>query len=185
MNERLKIEEIIVVEGKSDTQALAYAVDADTIETNGSALSATTIDQIQHAAKTRGVIVLTDPDFNGQRLRELITQAVPTAKHAFITRAEGRATKDNPHQSLGIEHASPADLQAALAAVMTPGTKHQTDITLADLTALGLLGGSSARAKREQIGEKLHIGYTNGKQLQKRLAAFGITKSALIAALED
>lgn len=34
----MKIKEIIVVEGKDDTVAIKRAVDADTIETNGSAI---------------------------------------------------------------------------------------------------------------------------------------------------
>ena len=34
----MKIKEIIVVEGKDDTAAIKQAVNADTIETNGSAL---------------------------------------------------------------------------------------------------------------------------------------------------
>ena len=37
----MKIKEIIVVEGKDDTVAIQRALQADTIETNGSALSAT------------------------------------------------------------------------------------------------------------------------------------------------
>lgn len=39
-DEKMKIKEIIVVEGKDDTAAVQRAVDADTIETNGSAPSA-------------------------------------------------------------------------------------------------------------------------------------------------
>lgn len=38
MNELPKINEMIVVEGRSDTQNLARAVIADTIETGGSAV---------------------------------------------------------------------------------------------------------------------------------------------------
>ncbi len=36
----MKIKEIIVVEGKDDTTAVRQAVNADTIETNGSAINA-------------------------------------------------------------------------------------------------------------------------------------------------
>ncbi|SUP61645.1 ribonuclease M5 [Weissella viridescens] len=78
-----KIQEVIVVEGKADTQVIQQAVDADTLETNGSALNPATLKAIQEAAERRGIIVFTDPDFNGERLRQLITDAVPTAKHAF------------------------------------------------------------------------------------------------------
>ena len=58
-----KIKEVIVVEGKDDTKRINLAVNADTLETRGSALSEETIEQIQQLQETRGVIVFTDPDF--------------------------------------------------------------------------------------------------------------------------
>lgn len=62
----MKIKEIIVVEGRDDTARIKLAVDADTIETNGSAIGDEVIRQIRLAQETRGVIVLTDPDFPGK-----------------------------------------------------------------------------------------------------------------------
>ncbi|MDP4157503.1 MAG: toprim domain-containing protein, partial [Bacillota bacterium] len=62
----MKLKEIIVVEGKDDTTAIKRAVDADTIETNGSAINKDTIEKIKLAQKTRGVIIFTDPDFPGE-----------------------------------------------------------------------------------------------------------------------
>lgn len=59
----MKIKEIIVVEGRDDTARVKMAVDADTIETNGSAIGDTVIQQVRLAQETRGVIILTDPDF--------------------------------------------------------------------------------------------------------------------------
>lgn len=47
----MKIKEIIVVEGKDDTVAIKRAVDADTIETNGSAINEETINKIRLAQK--------------------------------------------------------------------------------------------------------------------------------------
>lgn len=57
----MKINEIIVVEGKDDTTRVKLAVECDTLETNGSAINEETIEAIRHAAEVRGVIVLTDP----------------------------------------------------------------------------------------------------------------------------
>lgn len=59
----MKINEIIVVEGKDDTTRVKLAVTCDTIETNGSAIDEAILDAIKHAADVRGVIVLTDPDY--------------------------------------------------------------------------------------------------------------------------
>lgn len=47
----LDIQEIIVVEGKDDTTAIKRATGADTIETNGSAISDEVLRRIAHAQK--------------------------------------------------------------------------------------------------------------------------------------
>lgn len=179
MNKPLKIQEIIVVEGRSDTQNLARAVNADTIETGGSAINSETIDRIKLAMQERGVIVLTDPDFNGNRIRHIITQHVPNVWHAYITQDEGRAAKDNPHKSLGVEHASPIVLQRALASVAHHQMTNTAIIDMDILQALGLVAGTQAKARRSWLGDKLHIGYSNGKQLQKRLQQYNIDAQQL------
>ena len=81
----MKIKEIIVVEGKDDTVAIKRAVDADTIETNGSAIGDHVIEQVKLAQK-RGVIIFTDPDYPGERIRKIISDKVPGCKHAFYRR---------------------------------------------------------------------------------------------------
>jgi len=178
------IKEVIVVEGKADTQAIQRVVEAETIETNGSALSEETLRLIEQAAKTRGIIVFTDPDFNGERLRKLITNIVPDAKHAFLTKDEaGRQIK---HHSLGIEYATDDTIQQALAHLSTiaPET-YQSDITKTDLIRLGLMAGPDSANHRQAVAEKLNLGYVNGKQLLKRLEMFGITAAELEQTLTE
>ena len=50
--------------------------------------------------------------------------------------------------------------------------------------AAGLIGGAGARERRERIGKILKIGYTNGKQLHKRLMVFEISKEAFAEAVK-
>jgi ribonuclease M5 len=107
----VKIKEVIVVEGKDDTTAIRKAVEADTIETNGSAISKECLERIQHAHEVRGVIVLTDPDYPGRRIRALIEQQIPNVKHAFLPKKQTIAKNG---KGLGIEHASPEDIRTAL-----------------------------------------------------------------------
>jgi ribonuclease M5 len=75
---KLKIEEVIVVEGKNDTRRIQEVVDAGTIETMGSAVHEDILGQIEHAEEVRGVIVFTDPDFAGEKIRKIIIEAVPS-----------------------------------------------------------------------------------------------------------
>lgn len=183
--ERLKIEEIIVVEGKDDTRRLQEVVTADTIETIGSAINEEILAQIEHAQETRGVIVFTDPDFSGEKIRKTIMEAVPDAKHAFLSR--GQAAPSNNRGSLGVEHASDHAIVEALRKVVTPLTAEEVAaeprIPRQVLMEYGLIAGAGAKTRREKLGDQLRIGYTNSKQLEKRLAMFRITEEELAAAM--
>lgn len=170
----LKIQEIIIVEGKDDTTAIKRAVDADTIETNGSAISKETLKQIAHAQKKRGVIVFTDPDFPGRRIRAIIEENIPGVKHAFLPK-EKALSKNG--KSLGIEHASDEDIKNALQNVYTLKTDDSSKqlITIEDLYSARLIGHTDSKRRRKLLGDILNIGMTNGKTLHKRLAMFEIT----------
>lgn len=183
--EKIKIEEIVVVEGKNDTKRLQQLFDVDTIETIGSAINQEILAQIQHAADIRGVIVLTDPDFAGEKIRKRIMAEVPEAKHAFIYKNQG-VPKRAKKKSLGVEHAEDQALYDALEQVVTPVQKKEVvEISLNRLMDLGLIAGKQAKERRRFLGEKLRIGYVNGKQLQKRLAMFQITEDELLSALKE
>ncbi|MDQ0216207.1 ribonuclease M5 [Oikeobacillus pervagus] len=178
----MKIKEIVVVEGKDDTIAIQRAVNADTIETNGSAVNRETIEKIKLAQKIRGVIVFTDPDMPGERIRKIIAQHVQNCKHAFITKNKARPKNG---KGIGVEHASDTDIREALKDAQIMEVEAEEQITKEDLMNAGLIGGDRAKPRREKLGEKLKIGYTNGKQLYKRLLMFQITKEQFYHALEE
>lgn len=180
----MQVKEVIVVEGRDDTQRIKLAVDADTIETNGSAIDREVIDQIKHAQAKRGVIVFTDPDFPGEKIRKIISREVPGVKHAFLTQDEARPSHKG---SLGIEHASRESIRQALSAVYTEQTTTSTSepVSKAFLMKHGLIARSNSAELRAELGRRLRIGYTNGKQLQKRLALFGLTEADVESALAE
>lgn len=177
----MKIKEIIVVEGKNDTAKIKQAVDADTLETNGSEISETTLNQIKLAHSRRGVIVFTDPDFPGEKIRKTIQQHVPGVKHAFLLKQEAKAKLG---KGLGIEHASVEAIRRALAHVREESGNEKELIAWQTLVDLNFVGGGNARKRREQLGNVLKIGYMNAKQLYKRLNAFQISCEELEAAVE-
>ncbi|MGT2683280.1 ribonuclease M5 [Streptococcus porci] len=174
--EKIKIHEVLVVEGKDDTANLKRFYEVDTYETRGSAITDDDLERIDRLNNLRGVIVFTDPDYSGERIRKIIMQAIPTAKHAFLNRDEAAPKSKNKGRSLGVEHASFEDLQKALSTVLGAyDDDNQFDISQSDLVRLGLLMEADSRKRREYLGEKLRIGYCNGKQLLKRLELFGIS----------
>lgn len=167
----MNVREIIVVEGKSDTIAVQRATGADTIETNGSAIDDKTLRRIRHAQEKRGVIVFTDPDFPGRRIRAIIEEHIPGVKHAFLNKQQTIAKNG---KGLGIEHADDEAIREALRAVYTVDTLTVIEIRPADLMAARLIGHPDAKKRRDRLSELLQIGQVNGKGLKKRLEMFRI-----------
>lgn len=185
MTDKLTIQEVVVVEGKDDTANLRRFYQVDTYETRGSAISDEDLERIEKLHNLRGVIVFTDPDYNGERIRKIISSAIPTVKHAFLNRDEAAPKSKTKGRSLGVEHASFEDLEKALAGVRGHyDDEDDFDITQADLIRLGLLMGADSRQRREYLGQSLRIGYTNGKQLLKRLRLFGISLAEVEEVME-
>ncbi|MBD8071027.1 ribonuclease M5 [Bacillus sp. PS06] len=176
------IKEIIVVEGKDDTVAIKRAVNADTIETNGSAVNQETLEKIKLAMQVRGVIIFTDPDYPGERIRHIVSEAVPGCKHAFLPKSEAIPKKG---KGLGVEHASVEAIREALKSVQQEMEEISTEISFEDLVDAGLIGGPQAKERREKLGLLLKIGYTNGKQLHKRLKMFKISRESFAAAIKE
>ncbi|EHN58233.1 MULTISPECIES: ribonuclease M5 [Oenococcus] len=176
---------IFIVEGKDDTARLrlAFGNQVQTIETGGSKISPAVLAMIDQASQQHELILLTDPDFQGERIRKIVSQRVPTIRQAFLQKSEGR-----PHHkgSLGVEHADPAILRKLLAQyVQQPAIESSPEITRADLSGLGLIDRQDSAVRRSKLTDKLHLGQTNGKQLLKRLNMFGITKKELKEAVEN
>jgi ribonuclease M5 len=180
----VKIKEVIVVEGKDDTAKINQALDADTIETNGSAVNKEILKRIKHAKGKRGIIIFTDPDYPGERIRHIIDDAVPGCKHAFLPR-EKAMDRHSETKSLGIEHASLEDIRNALSSVYELMERKESEIQKENLISYGLIGGPGSAHRREKLGERLQIGHTNGKQLLKRLTMFQITKKQFEEAMRQ
>lgn len=178
-----RVNEVIVVEGKKDTQAIQRAVEADTIETNGSAIPDQIIREIQRASVHRGVIVFTDPDAAGDRIRRVISEKVPEVKHAFLPRSEAKK-----HQKIGIEFAKPEAIVQSLRRVrvqLSGASKpNQSPIRWEEYLEQGFSGRSSSAQLRERVADQLGIGYGNAKQFFKRLSILNVSREEFYQALE-
>ncbi len=172
MNKK-KIQEVIVVEGYHDTARLKEFYDCETIETHGTCLSEWTLRFIKNAAKKKGIIVFTDPDGAGNRIRRAVNEAVPGCKNAYVN-YEDAVT---PHK-VGVEHASFEAIDAALSHLVTYASETET-ITVEDMVDLGLTGQPDSKQKRDKVGRIFHLGNANAKTMRSRLNALGITKKEI------
>jgi len=173
--EKIKIKEIIVVEGRDDVTAVKRTVDAQIIQLNGfSGLTSKSIQKLKALSEKNDLILLTDPDYAGKKIRSVIEKHIPNIKHAFVSRKN--ATKK---ENIGVENASDEAIKEALSYIISfdNSKKEENSIfTMTDLMENGLCNGKNSKEKRIMLGDILNIGYYNSKQLLHALNSFNITK---------
>ena len=165
------IKETIVVEGKDDIANVKRAVDCEMIATNGLGFGGDLIDRLIEINERCGIIILTDPDYAGKRIRARLARHIPTAKHAYIDRKKAIKKGD-----LGVENADPEVIIDALKRAKAEETIRREEFTMADLVKNGLSIGDGSREKRAKLGELLGIGYYNSKGLLAKLNSFGVSR---------
>ena len=174
------IGEVIIVEGKSDVAAIRQAVEADCLITGGFSLSPALLGQIEAAYRRRGIIIMTDPDSAGERIRTFLRKRFPEAGHAFIPRTEAMGEDGR----VGVEKAAAEQIRTALAKVRQAEISVGTEFTVADMVEAGLAGGASAAEKRAFVGSELGLGWANAKTFLHRLNTYGVRRAEFDTALE-
>ena len=174
------LKEVLIVEGKMDVRAVNRAVEADCIITDGFHFTGKTLPNIKAAYEKRGIIILTDPDQAGERIRQFLTKKFPNAKHAYIPREEATANDD-----IGVEQASPESIRRALEKVRTLEINPRSEFSAAEMIGLGLSGGEKSSVLRDKIGAELGIGYGNVKTFVRRLNSYGVTREEFIEAVKN
>lgn len=165
--------DIIVVEGAHDVSKVKSVYpDANCIITNGREIAKETIDLIKELSKTNNIIIFTDPDSPGEKIRSIITEAVPNAKQAFLRKKDCISSNK---KKVGIEHASKELIKEALSNVYS--NSNVITITNQDLYSLGLNGSNDSAILRDKISDILNIGRPNCKTFLKRLNLLGLTKT--------
>lgn len=174
------IKELIVVEGKNDITAVKKAIDAEVFALGGFAVTAAKLEIIKKAQERQGVIILTDPDFVGDKIRSIINKHISGVKHAYISRKEG--TKDG---DIGVENASPEAIREALNNVKFAVREQKDEFNIRDMIYYNLSGNSDAQKRRQKIAKILRIGYCNTSQFVKRLNSYAITREELENAVKS
>ena len=167
---------VIVVEGLHDKiKVESIYSNANIVITNGSEISDDTIKLLKTLSKTNQIIIFTDPDSPGERIRNQIANAIPTSYHAIL-RKKDSISKNG--KKVGIEHASKECIIESLSQVYSNQQEEDT-ITLADIYELGLMGMPYSGALREKLADALNIGKPNAKTFLKRVNMLQIKKEVL------
>lgn len=157
------IKECIVVEGIYDKIKLSQIVDGTIFVTYGFSIfnRKKDIETLKTFAEKCGIVILTDSDAAGFKIRNFIKQSLPKdkVKHAYIPAVPGKERrKDKPGKEglLGVEGIDDDTILTALknAGCTIDGISAKTiknRITKTDLYLAGLSGGSDSSAKRRRL----------------------------------
>ena len=165
--EKPKIQEVIVVEGRYDKNALLQVVDASIFELGGFGIfnDREKTALLRRLAETRGIILFTDPDGAGFVIRNRLKGAIPTGRvlHAYVPDVYGkekRKRKAGKEGKLGVEGMPPEVLLEALrrAGAQAEDSPEPPDpITKTDLYLAGLSGGADSAARRRTLQQELGL----------------------------
>jgi ribonuclease M5 len=169
----LKLKQAIIVEGKYDKIKLSSIVDAIIIQTDGYGIfkDSEKLDLIRFYASTTGVIILTDSDSAGFRIRNYLKGAIGDGNITNvyvpdIFGKERRKVKPSAEGKLGVEGMDVTTLleafkKANVIGVSEPlgelGSQAPPKITHTDLYNLGLSGSPNSKALRQSLLRELSL----------------------------
>ena len=155
-------ERAVIVEGKYDKIRLSGVIDGMILTTEGFGIFSDKEKQklIRKIAAEKGLLVLTDSDAAGFKIRNFLKNIVPEEQilHAYIPDIYGkerRKAAPSKEGKLGVEGVDTATLEAALkrcgAFQSASDGKQRREITGADLYEAGLSGKNGAAEKRRAL----------------------------------
>lgn len=163
----IKTNRVVVVEGKYDKIRLSSVIDAVIIETDGFGVFNDKEKQqmIRTLAVKKGLLILTDSDAAGFKIRSYIGGLVPpeTVKHAYIPDVLGKEKrKSSPSKEgkIGVEGISQTVLITALrqAGILYEETEEiERKITKTDFYEDGISGKSHSKSMRLALTKRLSL----------------------------
>lgn len=160
MEEKLRVKEIIIVEGKYDASTLAAVVDGLVLTTGGFSIFNNEEQKqlIRRLGKKKGIIILTDSDAAGFSIRHYIEKIAVgcVVKNAYIPAIagkEGRKSAPSKEGTLGVEGLPPKTLRACLekAGASLGTSQPKQPITYTDLYCWGLSGKKNSAGRLRQL----------------------------------
>lgn len=163
----IHLKQAVVVEGRYDKAKLASILDAVIIETGGFRIfkDKEKLAMLREIARRQGLIILTDSDTAGFRIRRYLGGSIPKEQiiNAYIPDIFGKEKrKDKPSAEgkLGVEGVPAEVIRQALeqAGVFAqPAEEPVRRITKSDFIELGFSGGANSSHLRDQLKKRLGL----------------------------
>lgn len=165
----LKIDQAIIVEGKYDKIKLSSIIDGIIITTNGYGIfkDKEKLELIRCYARNKGIIILTDSDSAGFKIRGYLKGSVPSDKitNVYIPDIFGkekRKEKPSCEGKLGVEGINKniiieAFKKAGVICGSFDISEKREPITRTDIYELGLTGSPDSSSLRKKLLHKLKL----------------------------
>ena len=162
----IKLSQAVIVEGKYDKIKLSSVLDTVIIATNGFGIykDKEKTELIRTLAKSCGIVILTDSDTAGFRIRNHIKGCCKEGQiiNVFIPQIKGkekRKEKPSSEGFLGVEGMDEQVLINALhsAGVIAESSDRTNFLTKADMLDDGLVGGKDSAVMRRRVLKKLGL----------------------------
>lgn len=163
----IHLEQAVIVEGKYDKIKLSSIIDAVIITTNGFSVikNKEKLDIIRFYAANKGIIILTDSDRAGFKIRNFIKGAVKNGKitNVYIPDIFGKEKRKavpSKEGKLGVEGIDKDILIKAFekAGITSSESNELLDsVTKIDLYEAGLTGGENSSDKRSMLLKELGL----------------------------
>ena len=158
---------VIIVEGSHDASKLSLLYDSIFIITNGYEIPQKEIDFIKALKEDTQIIILTDKDEAGEKIRERINN-VRNGINIEIEAPEG-------YKKRGVAECTISSIQEALDKYVSVKPK-QLEYNLYNM---GLIGKENSRELRNKISDKFNLGLANKNNMIKRLNILDISEEEL------
>lgn len=164
-----KIKECIIVEGSYDKIKLSGFIDGIILEVHGFGIYNNKDMQktIKKLAEEFGIVILTDSDSAGFRIRNFIKQNIPKeqVKHAYIPEIHGKERRKRVSSKEGLLGVEGIDEKIIIDALIRAGCeidgsaieKDTPKMTKSDLMKMGLTGGNESKKRRLELLKKLSL----------------------------
>lgn len=160
----IRIDRVIVVEGKYDRLALSRIVDGVIVETGGFGIFTDDkkLETLRTLARTKGLLLLTDSDRSGMAIRNYLIGSIGPEyiQNVYIPDRYGKERrKKHPSAEgkLGVEGMSEEVLSSILSSAAVSAAPQGEPITNADLYNAGLLGGTESVKRRMEYQKVLGL----------------------------
>ena len=165
-----KVKESIIVEGTYDKIKLSRFLDATIVPVGGFSVfkNKEKLEMIRRLAYETGIVIFTDSDSAGFKIRSYIKQGIPEqyVKHAYIPDIYGKEKRKREPGKEGLLGVEGIDEEILLDALIKAGCriegapslpKEREGITKADMYRLGLSGKNDSAKRRQMLLSELGL----------------------------